>query len=156
MDVQLGAPTYMNYEGDSWDPTWAEDDNLYAAVNDGAAFGTLKRNIGYTTITGKNPLALTGQMQSLMDYGAMNAPTAVDGRNGKWGEHFHRWGSIPAIGMDRYVDPAYGGRQTRIHASTSNRPIMVSTGAADSEEFKQPMFPGMRFSTPFFIHYGKD
>ena len=157
VDVQLGAPTYMNYEGDSWDPTWAEDDNLYAAVNDGAAFGTLKRNIGYTKITGNDPLALTGQMQSLMDYGAMNAPTAIDGRNWKSGGSISIDGvQYMSIGMDQYVDPAYGGRQTRIHAS-----IIKSTDHGVhwtppiAENLKQPMFPGMRFSTPFFIHYGK-
>ena len=145
VDVQLGAPTYMNYGGDSWDPTWAEDDNLYAAVNDGAAFGTVKRNIGYTKMTGNDPLALTGQMQSLMDYGAMNAPTAIDGRNWKSGGSISIDGvQYLSIGMDRYVDPAYGGRQTRIHAS-----IIKSTDHGVhwtrpiAENLKQPMFPGI-------------
>ena len=43
VDVQLGTPTYFDYGVDSWDPTWAQDDDLYAAVNDGAGFGTRGR-----------------------------------------------------------------------------------------------------------------
>jgi len=79
VDVQLGAPIYYDYGGDSWDPTWAQDDRLYAAVNDGAGFGTLKRNIGFNQISGSDPLTLTGQLQNLMDdYGEMNAPVATD------------------------------------------------------------------------------
>jgi hypothetical protein len=51
-DVQLGSPTYYDYGGDSWDPAWAQDDELYTAVNDGAGLGTMKRNIGFNQVTG--------------------------------------------------------------------------------------------------------
>src|ERR1700674_5497377 len=67
VDVQLGTPTYFDVGGDSWDPTWAQDDSLYAAVNDGAGFGTLKRNIGFNQIFGNDPLTLAGQLKNIMD-----------------------------------------------------------------------------------------
>ena len=158
VDVELGAPAYLDYGGDSWDPTWAEDDDLYAAVNDGSGFGTLKRNIAFNRISGGDPLALTGQLQSVMDdYGAINAPLAADGRNWKSGGSIAIDGMLyMSIGMDRYVDAGYGGRQTRINSS-----IIKSNDHGRSwsrpmhENRDQPMFAGMRFATPFFIHFGK-
>lgn len=67
VDVQMGTPTYFDYGGDSWDPTWSQDDDLYSAVNDGAGFGTLKRNIAFNRISGNDPLTLTGQLLNIMD-----------------------------------------------------------------------------------------
>jgi len=119
VDVQMGTPTYVEAGGDSWDPTWSQDDALYSAVNDGAGFGTLKRNIGFNRISGDDPRTLTGQLQNVMDeYGEMNAPVAADGRNWKSGGSISIDGTLyMSIGMDRYVDAGYGGRQTRIDAS---------------------------------------
>jgi hypothetical protein len=157
--VRLGSPTYYDYGGDSWDPAWAQDDALYAAVNDGAGFGTQKRNIGFNKITGDDPLALTGQLQNIMDeYGEMNAPIAADGRNWKSGGSISIDGVLyMSIGMDRYVDAGFGGRQTRINASIikSNDHGLHWTRPM-KDNLDSPMFPGMRFATPFFIHYGKE
>jgi hypothetical protein len=158
VDVELGAPAYLDYGGDSWDPTWAEDDDLYAAVNDGSGFGVLERNIAFNRISGGDPLALTGQLQSVMDdYGAINAPLAADGRNWKSGGSIAIDGMLyMSVGMDRYVDAGYGGRQTRINSS-----IIKSNDHGRSwsrpmhENRDRPMFAGMRFATPFFIHFGK-
>ena len=159
VDVQLGTPAYFDYGGDSWDPTWAQDDDLYAAVNDGAGFGTLKRNIGFNKISGDNPLTLTGQLQNIMDdYGEINAPIATDGRNWKSGGSIAIDGMLyMSVGMDRYVDAGYGGRQTRINASiikSSDHGLHWSRPMKDNRD--RPMFPGMRFATPFFIHFGKE
>lgn len=158
-DVRLGAPTYYDSDGDSWDPAWSGDDRLYSAVNDGAGFGTLRRNIAFNRISGSAPLGLTGHLQSLMDdYGELNAPVALDGRNWKSGGTVSIAGVLyMSIGMDRYVDPRYGGRQTRIDAS-----IVKSSDHGEhwtrpmQENLRHPMFPGMRFATPFFIHYGRE
>jgi hypothetical protein len=159
VDVQLGAPIYSDSGGDSWDPTWAQDDHLYTAVNDGAGFGTVRRNIAFNRISGSDPRRLTGQLQNLMDdYGGMNAPVADDGRNWKSGGSISIDGVLyMSVGMDRYVDPNYGGRQSRINAS------IIKSGdhglhwtRAMQENLDRPMFPGMRFATPFFIYYGKD
>ncbi|HLQ13282.1 MAG TPA: hypothetical protein VK130_08555 [Steroidobacteraceae bacterium] len=159
VDVQMGTPTYFEAGGDSWDPTWAQDDALYSAVNDGAGFGTLKRNIGFNRISGNDPLALTGQLQNVMDeYGEMNAPIATDGRNWKSGGSISIDGTLyMSIGMDRYVDAGYGGRQTRVNASiikSSDHGLKWSRPMQENRD--RPMFPGMRFATPFFIHFGKE
>ena len=159
VDVRLGTPIYYDYGGDSWDPTWAQDDRLYAAVNDGAGFGTQKQNIGFNQISGTDPRRLTGQLQSLMDsYGEMNAPAAADGRNWKSGGTISIDGLLyMSVGMDRYVDPNYGGRQTRVNASIiKSSDYGVHWTRAMQDNLDRPMFPGMRFATPFFIHYGKE
>lgn len=159
VDVQLGAPLYYDAGGDSWDPTWAQDDRLYAAVNDGAGFGTQKRNIGFNQISGGDPRRLTGRLQNLMDdYGAMNAPAAADGRNWKSGGSISIDGALyMSVGMDRYVDPNFGGRQSRINASIiKSSDHGLHWTRAMQENLDRPMFPGMQFATPFFIHYGKD
>ncbi len=159
VDVQMGTPTYFEAGGDSWDPTWAQDDALYAAVNDGAGFGTLKRNIGFNRISGNDPRTLTGQLQNVMDeYGEMNAPNATDGRNWKSGGSLAIDGTLyMSIGMDRYVDTGYGGRQTRINSSiikSSDHGLNWSRPMKENRD--RPMFPGMRFATPFFIHFGRE
>lgn len=159
MNVEMGTPTYFESGGDSWDPTWSQDDALYSAANDGAGFGTLKRNIGFNRISGNDPRTLTGQLQSIMDeYGEMNAPTATDGRNWKSGGSISIDGTLyMSIGMDRYVDAGYGGRQTRTNSSiikSSDHGLRWSRSMKENRD--HPMFPGMRFATPFFIHYGKE
>ena len=159
LDVQMGTPTYFEAIGDSWDPTWSQDDALYSAVNDGGGFGTLARNIGFNRISGNDPLTLTGKLQNIMDnYGAMNAPIATDGRNWKSGGSIAIDGALyMSIGMDRYVDAGYGGRQTRVNSSIIKS---IDHGLTWSRPMKEnrdrPMFPGMRFATPFFIHFGKE
>jgi hypothetical protein len=159
VDVQLGTPVYFDYGGDSWDPAWARDDALYSAVNDGAGFGKVKQNIAFNRISGNDPLALTGQLQDVMaDYGVMNAPIATEGRNWKSGGSISIDGTLyMSIGMDRYVDSGYGGRQTRIDSSiikSSDHGVHWSRPMQANRD--HPMFPGMRFATPFFIHFGKE
>ena len=159
VDVQMGAPIYFDWGGDSWDPTWSQDDDLYSAVNDGAGFGTLKRNVALNRISGKDPLTLTGQLLNIMDeYGEMNAPLAADGRNWKSGGTIAIDGTLyMSIGMDRYVDAAYGGRQTRVNSSIiKSKDHGLSWSRPAKENLDRPMFPGMRFATPFFIHYGRE
>jgi hypothetical protein len=159
VDVQMGTPTYFDAGGDSWDPTWSQDDELYSAVNDGAGFGTLKRNIGFNRISAMDPRTLTGHLQNIMDaYGEINAPIATDGRNWKSGGSISIDGMLyMSVGMDRYVDANYAGRQTRVNSSiikSSDHGLNWSRPMQENRD--RPMFPGMRFATPFFIHFGKE
>ena len=159
VDVQLGTPAYFDFGGDSWDPTWAQDDELYSAVNDGAGFGTLKMNVGFNKISGNDPATLTGRLQNIMEeYGEMNAPIANDGRNWKSGGTISLDGMLyMSVGMDRYVDSHYGGRQTRIDSSiikSGDHGLLWSRPMKQNRD--SPMFPGMRFATPYFIHFGKE
>src|SRR5258706_249459 len=90
VDVLMGTPIYFEAGGDSWDPTWSQDDALYSAVNDGAGFGTLKRNIGFNRISVSDLRTLTGHLQNIMDeYGAATVDKAdryvyATSNNGFW------------------------------------------------------------------------
>jgi hypothetical protein len=89
-------------------------------------------------------------------YGDMNAPLATEGRNWKTGGSISIDGMLyMSIGMDRYVDAGYGGRQTRINASIiKSKDHGVNWSRSMPENRDRPMFLGMRFATPFFIHFG--
>lgn len=41
--------------GDTWDPSWADDDDLYAFNCDGRGFGTVARNLAFNRVTGTRP-----------------------------------------------------------------------------------------------------
>ena len=41
--------------GDTWDPFWADDDNLYAFNCDGRGFGTAARNLAFNRLIGDSP-----------------------------------------------------------------------------------------------------
>ena len=60
--------------GDTADPFWADDDNLYHFTCDGRGFGKEKRNICFNKLTGPDVLHLKGELVNSMDeYGKANA-----------------------------------------------------------------------------------
>lgn len=48
--------------GDTWDPFWADDGNLYAFNCDGRGFGTVGRNLAFNELLGDAPENLSGRM----------------------------------------------------------------------------------------------
>lgn len=63
--------------GDTWDPFWAEDDNLYAFNCDGRGFGKEPRNLAFNRLSGDSPRTLSGAMVNTMDeYGVSNKKEA--------------------------------------------------------------------------------
>src|SRR5271157_1637145 len=53
--------------GDTWDPFWADDGNLYAFNCDGRGFGTVDRNLAFNELPGDAPENLSGRMGNTMD-----------------------------------------------------------------------------------------
>ena len=53
--------------GDTWDPFWADDDNLYAFNCDGRGFGTKQRNLAFNRLAGNSIISLTGTIINTMD-----------------------------------------------------------------------------------------
>ena len=53
--------------GDTWDPAWADDDNLYASNNDGRGFGKLQRNLAFHQLSGDQVPRLVGSCVNSMD-----------------------------------------------------------------------------------------
>ena len=53
--------------GDTWDPFWADDDQLYAFNCDGRGFGTQARNLAFHQLRGDAPQRLVGRLVNSMD-----------------------------------------------------------------------------------------
>jgi hypothetical protein len=161
-DVQLGAyKIYNNGQGDTYDPAWADDDNLYCAGNDGYGFGSSgnSSNINFNKLTGNDYLNLTGtRVNDLISQYGTSGQTGPDGRTWKSSGVICLNGTLyMVVGRHMYTDSNYGNRQSAINASIvkSTDKGLTWTRTA-TENYNSPMFPGMRFSTPYFIYYGKD
>ena len=146
--------------GDTWDPFWADDDNLYAFNCDGRGFGKEGRNLAFNRLTGDSPQALSGQMVNTMDeYGISNRKEADNATWKACGQEcidsvFYAFVSRNAYGSD---SGDYWLRQTAFNSSlikSIDKGRTWSRSAA--ENYAQPMWPGPSFGAPFFIHYGRN
>jgi len=146
--------------GDTWDPFWADDDNLYAFNCDGRGFGTQPRNLAFNQLLGDSPRALTGRIVNSMDeYGTAGKKEADNATWKACGQEcidsiFYAFVSRNVYGSDS-KDPLL--RQTAFNASlikSTDRGLTWTRSAA--ENYTRPMWPGRRFGSPFFVHYGKN
>jgi hypothetical protein len=146
--------------GDTWDPFWADDDNLYAFNCDGRGFGTQPRNLAFNQLHGDSPHALTGKIVNSMDeYGKAGKKEADNATWKACGQEcidsiFYAFVSRNVYGSDS-KDPLL--RQTAFNASlikSTDRGMTWTRSAA--ENYTRPMWPGARFGSPFFVHYGQN
>lgn len=68
-----------NSNGDTWDPFWAEDGNLYAFNCDGRGFGTAGRNLSFNKLVGPDAHHLVGSMVNPMDAFGGGSQKEADG-----------------------------------------------------------------------------
>jgi len=146
--------------GDTWDPFWADDDNLYAFNDDGRGFGKESRNLAFNRLEGNSVTGLVGYLVN---------PMAEYGKGGQKGKDKATWKACGSECIDgifycfvsRHVygkdskDPEL--RQTTFNASLikSTDKGMTWTRSAD-ENYRHPMWKGAKFSAPYFFHYGKN
>jgi hypothetical protein len=162
-DVRAGDfKVYKASVGDTWDPTWADDDNLYAASNDTSGWDeACSSNIAFNRMSGDDFLNLTGKtVNGMLETGGWGTGEGPDGRTWKSSGCVSVNGMLYlVIGRHMYGDKSkdHFRRQTAIDSS-----IIISTDhgltwtRSIAECYQHPMFPGNRFPTPYFIHYGKD
>jgi hypothetical protein len=161
-DVRLGeAKRYRSAVGDTWDPTWAEDDALYFAGNDGSGWDkACSSNVFFNRATGHDLLDLQGEtLNGMAEYGGW-AQKGPDGCT---------WKSTGCISIDGVLYLAvarhkYGTQSgDPFRRQTADRASIIKS--ADSgltwvrsavENYAGAMFAGARFATPYFIHYGRD
>jgi hypothetical protein len=146
--------------GDTWDPFWAEDDNLYAFNCDGRGFGKEPRNLAFNRLTGDSPHTLSGAMINTMDEYGVSGKKEAD--NATWkacGQEcidsvFYAFVSRNVYGAD---SGDYWLRQTAFNCSliksTDNG---LSWSRSATQNYAHPMWPGPSFGAPFFVHYGKN
>jgi hypothetical protein len=146
--------------GDTWDPFWADDGNLYAFNCDGRGFGAQPRNLAFNQLQGDSLRGLTGRIVNSMDeYGTAGKKEADNATWKACGQEcidsiFYAFVSRNVYGSDS-KDPLL--RQTAFNASlikSTDKGLTWTRSAA--ENYKSPMWPGTRFGSPFFIHYGKN
>ena len=146
--------------GDTWDPFWADDDNLYAFNCDGRGFGTQRRNLAFNKLAGEACDSLAGSSVNSMDEYGTSGKKGPDGANWKaCGQEcidgvFYAFVSRNTYGKDS-GDPLM--RQTAANSSLikSTDRGLTWTRSAD-ENYSQPMWPGPAFGAPFFVHYGRN
>ena len=155
-----GIHKWDNSNGDTWDPFWADDDNLYAFNCDGRGFGKEGRNLAFNRLGGDSPSTLSGTMVNTMDEYGKTAKKEADKATWKaCGQEcidsvFYAFVSRNAYGVD---SGDYWLRQTAFNCSlikSTDKGLTWSRGAA--ENYAHPMWQGPSFGAPFFVHYGKN
>ena len=147
--------------GDTADPFWADDNNLYHFTCDGRGFGKEQRNFCFNKLTGPDVLHLKGSLVNSMDeYGKANAPAGPNGASWKvCGQECIDGVFYAFVACNQYghqsKDPLM--RQTSFNASlikSSDRGLTWTRSA--EENYAAPMWPGGRFGGPGFVHYGRN
>ena len=154
------AHKWDDSNGDTWDPFWADDDNLYAFNDDGRGFGKQARNLAFHRLSGGKVEQLAGKCVNSMDEYGTAGKKEADGATWKAMGHecvdsvFYAFVSRQTYGHES-KDPLM--RQTAVNASLiklTDRGRSWTRSAA--ENYQRPMWPGPRFGAPYFIHYGKN
>lgn len=146
--------------GDTWDPFWADDDNLYAFNCDGRGFGSNPMNLAFNKLSGDAQDALVGsQVNPMAEYGKGgqkgpdNATWKACGQECIDGV-FYAFVSRNTYGSDSHDSLT---RQTALNASlikSTDRGLTWTRSA--QENYEHPMWPGGSFGAPFFVHYGRN
>jgi hypothetical protein len=160
--IRVGNPiSVLNNRGDTWVGAWADDGDIYSPSNDTSGFGVVcDSNLAFNRISGDDPLRLTGvTVNPMTEYGKLGAELA-DKCNWKssgclsidgvfyWVVARHHYGETSG---DSFM------RQTAQNASIIKSLDKGKTWTRSAREnLDQPMFPGSRFATPYFIQYGRD
>jgi hypothetical protein len=146
--------------GDTWDPFWADDGNLYAFNCDGRGFGSKGMNLAFNRLTGESPSSLTGTQVNEMD---------EYGKGGQKGPDNATW---KACGQECIDSVFYAFVSRNVYGSDSRDPLVRQLAMNSSlikstdrgltwtrsatENYDRPMWPGARFGAPFFIHCGRN
>lgn len=146
--------------GDTWDPFWADDDNLYAFNCDGRGFGSKGMNLAFNRLSGESPETLIGTQINQMDEYGESTKKGPD--NATW----------KACGQECIDGVFYAFVSRNIYGSDSKDPLLRQFAANSSlikstdrglnwtrnsrENYERPIWPGPHFGAPFFIHYGRN
>ena len=146
--------------GDTWDPFWADDGNLYAFNCDGRGFGKTGMNLAFNRLVGESPDSLVGAQVNQMDEYGKGSQKGPD--NATWkvcGQEcidntFYAFVSRNTYGSD---SKDHLLRQLAMSSSlikSTDRGLTWTRSA--QENYDRPMWPGSPFGSPFFIHYGQN
>jgi hypothetical protein len=151
---------WNDMQGDTADPFWADDDNIYHFTCDGRGFGKQGRNLCCNKLSGSDIYHLTGELVNSMDEYGKTGDTLPDGATWKvTGQE-----CIDGVFYAFVVRNIYGNkskdplmRQTSFNASLIKSTDHGKTWTRTAKEnYAAPMWVGSRFGAPCFLHYGKN
>jgi hypothetical protein len=149
-----------NSQGDEWAPTWADDGNLYSGNDDGTSFGGISgRSVAFGKLSGDDPYHLVGSTVSDMSgYGATDLQS--DHANWKTMNSYCVDGVLYMF-VTRCLYPEQSGDPKNRHVFQNSSIIKsadhgLTWTRSSSESYNSPMFPGLRFGSPYFVWYGKN
>lgn len=146
--------------GDTWDPFWADDGDLYTFNCDGSGFGKVSRNLAFNELTGDAPEKLSGRIINTMDDYGKSHQRNPDGSTWKaLGQECIDGVFYCFVSRQTYGSASKDAwlRQTSGNASlikSTDRGLTWTRSAA--ENYEHPMWPGSRFGAPYFIHCGQN
>jgi hypothetical protein len=148
--------------GDTWDPFWADDGNLYAFNCDGRGFGPHGggRNLAFNKLVGDTCDSLTGLQVNSMDAYGKGGQKEPDGATWKaCGQECIDGVFYAFVSRNTYGSQSGDAlmRQTAVNSSlimSTDRGLTWTRSA--QENYAQPMWPGAGFGAPFFVHYGQN
>ena len=159
--VRVGRPVpILDSQGDTWVAAWADDDNLYSPSNDTRGFRmAASANIAFNRLSGNDPLNLSGvTLNPMVEYGK-GSEEGPDGCTWKssgctclegvlyWVVARHRYGEKSGDPHRRQIAQNASIIKSVDFGRTWRRPVV--------DNLQQPMFPGRRFATPYFVEYGR-
>ncbi len=145
--------------GDVWTSTWADDGELYALCDDPAYIDGTSFNWAINRLSGNDPRRLVRTVVNKMEeYGrSVSGPEKLT------------WKGNSILSVDGVL---YATVSRHDYPSTHTPPLREQTTQDGSiiksfdhgktwtrsmkENWEHPTFPGRKFSSPFFIQYGKD
>ena len=155
-----------NNQGDTWVAAFANGDTIYTPSNDSKAFyyftPSVWSNIAFNKIIlhNKYPFVIGEKVNEMTDFGIENHQKGPDGCTWKSSGCYAIDGVIYwVVARHKYGDDS-GDAKKRQTAGNAN--IIKSSDFGKSwirsakDNYDKPMFPGSRFSTPYFIQYGTD
>lgn len=155
-----GIHKWDDSNGDTWDPFWADDGQLYSFNCDGRGFGKVQQNLAFNRFDGETLHSLVGvQINPMSKYGPAN----------QRGEDHATW---KACGQECVDGVFYAFVSRNVYGNESHDALMRQTAFNSSliksmdrgltwqrtadENYARPMWPGPKFGAPFFVHYGKN
>ena len=158
--IELGqAVPIPESHGDTWEPAWAEDGNIYSPSNDTHGMHQVANsNVAFNRLSGTDPVKLSGvTVNAMADYGR-ESQKGPDGCTWKSSGCSYIAGALYLVVARHKYGEESGDKFRR--QTAANASIIRSTDYGRSwvrsakENMDRPLFPGRRFATPYFIQYG--
>jgi hypothetical protein len=168
--ARFGKPIRYNRPGhsvigDTWSCAWSDDDEVYTVIDDTAGFDMVlrpskDRNVAIGSFGKSFPPELAGRMVNGMETCGRSNQLGADGACWKGNGIASVDGALYlSVSRHWYHVKEYDFRQIARDASilkSVNKGKTWSPLPYSAQPLSDPLFPGPRFATPFFLDAGRD